>query len=105
MARELLLDDSPLRREFITPGEDGAVTIRTQYWGTDEVLGANDVLRSEAPASFTEKGRTFYHAARVPMEIYEQMTIKLGRHPTARELIELSQSRDYGKLRTTDAKL
>lgn len=105
MAKEHLLEDGPLRREFITPGEDGSVTLRTQYRGTDDVLGANSAMRAEAPRSFVEKGRTFYHAASIPMEIYEQMQIRLGRPPTARELLDLAQTRDHSKLRTTDKRL
>jgi hypothetical protein len=105
VAKEFLLDDSPLRREYITPGEDGVVTLRTQYRGTEDVLDQNARERCAGPTSFTQKGVTFTKAASIPMEVYEQMTIKLGRQPTARELLDLAQARDYAKLRTIDAKL
>lgn len=105
MARELILDDSPIRREYITPGEDGSAVIRTQYRGTDDVLDQNSRERSQAPRSFIQNGVTFYKAASVPLEVYEQMHIKLGRPPTAKELLELSQGRDYSRLKTIDASL
>jgi hypothetical protein len=105
MPTELLFDDDETHRQFIVPDETG-FTLRTRYKGTQGVLDRNAALRADTPKGFKdEKGVHYHHAAGVPMELYEQLWHTLGRAPTAEELIELSNLRDYCKLKTREAKL
>ena len=102
---EFLLDEDSERVEWIVPDERGA-TIRTRFKNTEAVLDRNARIRNATPANFKgRKGETFYHAASVPLEVVELMGRKLGRMPTALELLKLAQDRDYSKLKTRDVKL
>lgn len=101
---ELLLDDSPVRREFVLPDETGFV-IRTHYKGTEQALDLNAERRATATPTFRENGHEFHHVGSVPIEVYEQFYLKLGREPTATELIALINERDFCKLKTRDVKL
>ena len=101
---ELPFDEDEDRVQWIEPDPRG-FTIRTRYKKTAEVLDVNALKRAESPKTFRQDGVNYHQVASVPAEVYEQLMIKLGRHPTAEELIKLSQDRDYSKLRTREVKL
>ena len=101
---ELPFDDDGLRVQWIEPDERGGV-LRTRYRGTQDVLDQNAALRNDTPKSFIQNGEEFHHVASIPMEVYEQLMITLGRHPTAEECLMLAQDRDYSQLRTREVKL
>lgn len=105
MPKELPFDETSYSHQWAEPTGDGGLVIRTRYKDTDRVLDTNARFRAEGPQTFREKGRTFYKVGSIPMEVYEQLTLKLGRQPTAQECLELIQSRDYSKLKTVDANL
>jgi hypothetical protein len=79
--------------------------LRTQYKGTQEALDRNQMLRNAAPSTFRADGVEFHHVASVPAEVYDLLYHRLGRAPTAEELLKLSQDRDFCKLRTREVKL
>ena len=101
---EFLYDEAPGMTQWVVPDDTGA-TFRTRYHDTQKVLDDNARKRAESPVTFTRNGVTFHHACSVPAEIVDLLYRKLGRAPTARELIALSQDRDFSKLKTRDAKL
>lgn len=101
---EFLFDESPVRREFIRPDDEG-FTLETYYKGTQGVLDRNAELRAAAPSTFREGKHTFHHVGSVPIEVYEQFYLKLGREPTAQELITLINEREFCRLKTRDVKL
>ena len=101
---EILFDDDEDRTQWIDPDPRG-FTLRTRYKGTQGVLDRNAALRADTPRSFLQGGVEYKHAASIPMEVYEQFQLKLGRTPTALELLKLSQDRDYNKLKTREVKL
>lgn len=104
MAQELPFDDNGDRVQWIEPDPTG-FTLRTQYRTTQQALDLNAHHRAEAPRVFRQDGHTFHHVASVPMEVYEQLQLRLGRAPTAEELIKLSQDRDFNKLKTREVRL
>ncbi len=101
---ELILEEDEDRIQWVDPDPTG-FTVRTQYKGTQDILDRNACSRNDAPSTFRQDGVDFHHAASIPMEVYEQMHIRLGRAPTARECLELANQRDFSKLKTRDAKL
>ena len=101
---EFILDEDDASVQYVRPDETG-FTLRTRFKGTQDILDRNARLRSEAPKSFRESGHTFHHVASVPMEVVELLHKKLGRWPTAEELLKLSDDRDYNKLKTREVKL
>lgn len=104
MPKEILFDDDEDSTQWISPDPSG-FTLRTQYKGTQGVLDRNAMARADAPARFSQDGVEYHHAASIPREVYEQMTTRLGRPPTARECLDLAQARDFNKLKTRDARL
>lgn len=101
---ELLLDEDEISTQWVRPDPTG-FTVRTQYKNTDRVLDGNACARNEAPKTFRSDGVDFHHVCRVPIELYDQLTIRFGRPPTAKELIQLAQDRDFSKLKTREVKL
>ena len=94
---ELPFDDDGLRVQWIEPDERGGV-LRTRYRGTQDVLDQNAALRNDTPRRYG-KG-IVQHKARVPVELYEQWTIELGRQPTAEECLEIIERRGLTHLLT-----
>ena len=102
---EFLLDSDPDMVQWVRPDEKG-FTVRTRFRGTQEALDRNARLRSEAPKTFRDKnGVNFHHAVSVPAEVYDQIYRRLGRAPTAAELLKFADDRDYSKLKTRDVRL
>jgi len=102
---EILLDQDAVSEEWVRPDEKG-FTIRTRYRGTDQVLDRNARLRADTPTNF--KGGlegSLKHVGSIPIEVYEQMTVRLGREPTANECLDLLKAREYSKLKTREVKL
>lgn len=101
---EHLYDVSPEMTQWVTPDDTG-FTVRTRYRDTQQVLERNRQLRNEAPQTFRADGVDFHHACSIPAEIVDMLHRKLGRAPTAKELIALSQDRDFNRLKTRDVTL
>ena len=99
---ELWLDDSPVRQELITPDADG-FTLRTRYRGTQAILDQNAALRADVKRGRSPHGLAHY--ASIPLEVYEQEWLRLGREPTAADLIELTKRPGYEYLRTSNRRL
>ena len=102
---EFLLDDDPLMTQWVTPDPEG-FTLRTRHKGTQEVLDQNAELRADSPKNFKDKdGVHYHHVMRVPGEVMEVLYRRLGRMPTAQELLQFGDDRDFSKLKTKDARL
>jgi hypothetical protein len=102
---EFLLEDDEDRVEFIRPDPHG-FTLRTRYKGTQDVLDQNARMRRDASKDFRDRdGVTHHHVGSVPLEVYEEWTRELGRPPTAAEMIQRIQQRDFSKLKTKEVKL
>lgn len=102
---EFILSEDAHRVEYVRPDESG-FTIRTRYKDTSEVIEEAKMLRADTSKSFKDaRGVTQYHVGKVPLEVYEMWTRKLGREPTAEECIKFLQDRDFSDLRTRDVKL
>jgi hypothetical protein len=104
VAGEVLFDDSGFRTQWIEPDPDG-FTIRTQYPGTEDILDVNARIRGLLPDNFRGPGPGFHLVGRIPMEIYEQLHVKLGRAPNIEELKALINDRDYSKLKTREVQV
>lgn len=104
MAEEVLLEDDPVMAQWVTPDEEG-FTLRTQYKGTQEILDQNARERTSKHARVVTPGSMPLPVVRVPMEVYEQLTLAMGREPTADELIALSHTPEYKALKLTDKRL
>lgn len=101
---EYLLDDDSEMTQWVVPDEKG-FTVRTRYKSTPGVLDLNQDLRNSAPSTFREDGVDFHLGARIPIEVVDQLHIRLGRAPTALELLALANDRDYCKLKTRNGRL
>lgn len=80
MAKEFILDDSPVRTQYVVPDESG-FTLRTRYKGTQDVLDANARKRNDAPKRFGEG--VLHHVGSVPIEVWEQWQLEwflAGKH-------------------------
>ena len=103
MPKEFLLDEDATHRQWVRPDETG-FTLRTQYKGTPGVLDQNARERNShgKHARVNTKGSAAMPAVRVPLELYEQLTLEMGREPTAEELIALARTPEYAALRLID---
>ena len=102
---EFFFDEDEDRVSFIQPDEKG-FTLRTQFKGTQGVLDRNAMLRADTSPHFRDAlGGHVHHVGAIPIEIYEQIMLRLGRHPTADECLHFLQARDFSKLKTRDARL
>jgi hypothetical protein len=101
---ELLLDRDETQTQWVRPDDKG-FTLRTQYHGTQSVLDQNARERTGKRHRSTLTGSAMQPAARFPLELYEQLTLAMGREPTADELLVLSQTSEYKALRLTDKRL
>jgi hypothetical protein len=108
MAKELLFDDSPDRTIWATPDEQG-LTLRTRFKGTQDVLDENERIRNATPKGFG-KG-LMHHAARIPMEVWEQWVLEWrriggpGYPPEGFVKFKLGQLGRRNKLMTRDIRL
>ena len=104
---EILFDETPNRRVWVTPDETG-VTLRTQYKHTQDVLDAN--ARARADTSKTFGNGSLHHIGRVPMELYEQWVLEFRQaHPGEplgqafnQFLVAKLRDRDYSQLKTRE---
>ena len=101
---EFLFDDDPQRTQYIRPDATG-FTLRTEFKGTQGVLDANARARGVLPTKFGPDGERLHLVGRVPIEVYEEMFLKLGRHPNRQELLALLRDRDFSKLKARDVKV
>ena len=101
---EFKLDEDETHVQWVRPDETG-FTLRTQYKDTQRVLDQNVREKQDKRAPAPLKGSAAMPVCRVPMELYEQLTLEMGREPTAEELIALSQTPEYKLLRLTDKRV
>jgi hypothetical protein len=101
---ELLFDEDETRTVWATPDPSG-VTLRTQFKGTQGVLDRTAATRTPRHARVNTKGAAWHKVADIPMELYEKLTIGLGRPPTAEELVGISQMPEFKMLSATEKRL
>lgn len=101
---EILFDEDETRRVWATPDPFG-ITLRTQFKGTQGVLDRTAATRTPKHARVNTKGAAWHKAADIPLELYEKLTIGLGRPPTAEELVAISQMPEFRALSATEKRL
>jgi len=101
---EFLFDEDETRRVWATPDPSG-VTLRTQFKGTQGVLDRVAATRTPKHARVDTKGAAWHKVADIPMELYEKLTIGLGRPPTAEELVGISQMPEFRAISATEKRL
>jgi len=101
---EILFDEDETRTVWATPDPSG-ITLRTQFKGTQGVLDRTAATRTPKHARVNTKGAAWHKVADIPMELYEKLTIGLGRPPTAEELVGISQMPEFRALSATEKRL
>ena len=101
---EYLLDDDPVQTQWVVPDEKG-FTLRTRYKGTQGILDQNARERTGKHERIATPGSQPLPAVRMPLELYEQITIAMGREPTADEMIAIAETPEYKMLKLTDKRL
>jgi hypothetical protein len=99
-----LFDEDESREIWARPDPRG-VTLRTRYKGTQETLDGIKERKIPKHTRVNTQGAAWHPACSIPMELYEQFTVALGRQPTPEELIAVSQTPEFRLLALTDKRL
>lgn len=95
-------DEDCVIRAFPDPQ---GVTLRTRYKGTQEALDQIAQHRIPKHTRVNTQGAAWHPGCSFPAELYWQLTVAMGRQPTAGEMLAMADLPEFKMLKATEKRL